>query len=55
MAIDALHIACAEVAKADFFVTCDDLLVRKGTANNERLKVKIISLLEFVAKEVFKI
>jgi len=55
MAIDALHIACAEMAKADFFVTCDDLLVRKGMANNkERLKVKIIGLMEFLAKEVFK-
>ncbi len=30
MAIDVLHIACAEMSKADFFVTCDDLLVRKG-------------------------
>src|SRR3972149_8733722 len=54
MAIDALHIACAEMAKADFFVTCDDLLVRKGMANKERLKVKIIGLMEFLAKEVFK-
>ena len=49
-----LHIACAEMAKADFFVTCDDLLVRKGMANKERLKVKIIGLMEFLAKEVFK-
>ena len=55
MAIDALHIACAEVAKDDFLVTCDDLLVRKGTINKERLKVKVIGLMEFVAKEVFKI
>ncbi len=55
MAIDALHIACAETAKVDFLVTCDDLLVRKGMANKERLKVKIMGLMEFIAKEVFKI
>lgn len=55
MAIDALHIACAEMAKADFFVTCDDILLRKVKTNKEKLNVKIISLMEFVTKEVFKI
>lgn len=55
MAIDSLHIACAEMAKADFFVTCDDLLVRKGKTNKEKLKVRIISLMEFITKEVFKV
>jgi predicted nucleic acid-binding protein len=55
MAMDALHIACAEMANVDFFVTCDDILVRKGKANKEKLQVKIISLMEFVTKEVFKI
>ncbi|BCB96283.1 hypothetical protein JZK55_12050 [Dissulfurispira thermophila] len=55
MGMDALHIACAEMAGVDFFVTCDDILVRKGRANKEKIKVKIISLIEFVTKEVFKI
>ncbi|OGF68286.1 MAG: hypothetical protein A2Y62_02885 [Candidatus Fischerbacteria bacterium RBG_13_37_8] len=55
MGMDALHIACAEAAKADYFVTCDDILVHKGKINEEKLKVKIISLMEFVSKEVFKI
>lgn len=27
--LDALHIACAETAVADFFVTCDDRLIRR--------------------------
>ncbi len=36
MARDALHIACAETAKADFFVTCDDILIRKGKTNKEK-------------------
>ncbi|MGQ9648134.1 MAG: hypothetical protein ACUVWO_16530 [Thermodesulfobacteriota bacterium] len=55
MAMDAMHIACAEFAKADFFVTCDDFLVRKGKTLEGRLRVRIINLLEFVIKEVFKI
>ena len=55
MAMDALHIACAEMAKADFFVTCDDVLVRKGKNNKENINVKMLSLMEFMTKEVFKV
>ena len=29
--IDALHLACAERLKADYFVTCDDRMIRKYT------------------------
>ena len=29
MGMNAMHIACAEKAKADFFVTCDDKLIKK--------------------------
>jgi len=28
--MDALHLACAEAAKVDFFCTCDDHLLRKS-------------------------
>jgi len=31
MAMDALHVACAEEAHADYFVSCDDVLVRIST------------------------
>jgi predicted nucleic acid-binding protein len=55
MAMDALHIACAEVAKADYFITCDGVLVDKGKKNKRKLKVRLINLMDFVAKEVFKI
>ncbi|MCZ7383403.1 MAG: PIN domain-containing protein [Candidatus Methanoperedens sp.] len=54
MAIDALHIACAEAAKSDFFITCDDLLLQKGKANKDKLKVRIVGLMEFFSEEVFK-
>lgn len=55
MAMDALHIACAEFGRADFLVTCDDLLTRKGNTLKGKLKVRIINLMEFVTREVFKI
>ena len=54
MAMDALHIACAEAAKSDFFITCDGLLLRKGKANKDKLKVRIVGLMEFFSEEVFK-
>jgi len=54
MAMDALHIACAEASKSDFFITCDDLLLRKGKANKDKLKVRIVGLMEFFSEEVFK-
>jgi len=28
-AIDALHLACAEAAHADYFITCDDEVIRR--------------------------
>ena len=55
IAMDALHIACADMAKADFFVTCDDVLVRKGKTNKKNINVRIMNLMEFITKEVFKV
>jgi hypothetical protein len=49
---DALHLACAEYADADFFVTCDDDLVRKA-ATGGNIRINVISLLDFIAREVF--
>jgi len=55
VAMDALHIACAEFGRADFLLTCDDLLTRKGNAFKGKLRVRIVNLMEFVTREVFKI
>jgi predicted nucleic acid-binding protein len=49
---DALHLACAEYAGADFFVTCDDELIKKASIVENR-SINVISLLEFIAREVF--
>jgi predicted nucleic acid-binding protein len=51
--IDALHIACAE--KANLFTTCDDFLVRKGKSKKGKIGVEIITLMEFIAREVFNL
>lgn len=42
---DALHIACAIEGKAEYFLTTDDKILRKGKYVKE---IKIIDLLEFI-------
>jgi predicted nucleic acid-binding protein len=37
---DALHVACAEFAQADVFLTTDDRLLRRTQANSSSLQVK---------------
>jgi predicted nucleic acid-binding protein len=45
--LDALHLALAESAKADYFCTCDDKLLRNAMKINN-LKVKIINPVELI-------
>lgn len=54
MGMDAVHIACAEKAKVDFFVTCDDNLIKKLT-QIDNIEVIYYNVINFVAREVFKI
>ena len=51
---DALHIACAEYAKCDYFVTCDDRLVKTIQSNKEKigLSLVIINPVDLVRKEM---
>jgi predicted nucleic acid-binding protein len=42
--MDALRIACAEAAGADYFCSCDDRLLRRARVI-EGLRVKVVSLL----------
>ena len=48
---DALHIACAEAAKADIFLTTDDKLLKKMRQFNDRINVKVDNPLNWI-KEV---
>ena len=43
-ALDALHVACAEVANCDFLVTCDKRLVNRCAA----LSLQVINPVDFV-------
>jgi predicted nucleic acid-binding protein len=40
-AFDALHLACAEHAEADVFLTTDDGLLRRARRNRSRIRVQV--------------
>ena len=47
---DAIHLACAANGKADWFITCDDKLIKKGRfIKND---VTVINPVDFIRKEV---
>ena len=48
----ALHIAMAEQASAQYFVTCDNDIIKKARAVGEELKTKICDVLEFVSEAI---
>jgi predicted nucleic acid-binding protein len=50
--IDALHIALAEKSRADYFVTCDDDIIKLYKSHKDLVKVNIVSLIELVGLEV---
>jgi predicted nucleic acid-binding protein len=49
--MDALHITLAEKCKVDYFLTCDDEIVRLYKNHRDSIKVKVSGLIEFIAKE----
>ena len=48
-AMDALHLACAESAKVDYFCTCDDRLLKKARVQKD-LGVKVLAPLELAGE-----
>ena len=46
-AIDALHLAAAELASVDYFCTCDDRFLRRARTLSD-LQIKPISPIEFI-------
>jgi predicted nucleic acid-binding protein len=40
---DALHVACAETGRCDYFVTCDDDLVRTVRTRRRASKLRVIA------------
>jgi predicted nucleic acid-binding protein len=53
MAMDAFHVACAENISAEYFVTCDDTLIKKLN-RLESINTNAVTLIDFMSKEVFK-
>jgi len=51
--MDAVHIACAEKANVDFFVTCDDRLIKKLQRFDD-MRIVCYNIIDFVSREVFK-
>jgi predicted nucleic acid-binding protein len=49
---DALHVACAETGGCNYFVTCDDDLVRT-VRTRRRLKLRVIAAnpVEFIRRQ----
>jgi predicted nucleic acid-binding protein len=47
---DALHLACAELSGCDYFVTCDERLIRRGQRLRKEgtLKVKVVNPVDLV-------
>ena len=45
-AVDALHVACAEAAGSEYFLTCDDRLVRRYQGE----KVRVLNPVDFVVR-----
>lgn len=52
--IDSLHLAYAEYSGADFFLTCDDNIIRKSMKHKDIIKIEVCNPIEFILKEVFK-
>lgn len=51
--LDALHISMAEHGESEYFVTCDDAIIKKAKAERDKLKVKIYGLLEFLSEVLY--
>ena len=47
--LDALHLASAVIAKADYFCTCDDRFLKRAKAVNTE-QTKVVSPLELVTE-----
>jgi predicted nucleic acid-binding protein len=51
MPLDALHLATVESARADYFLTTDDNLLRKATRHQPDLKVKVENPAKWIIQE----
>jgi len=45
---DAMHLAVAKVAKSDFFITCDDLLIKKANLLSKEFSFSVVNPINFI-------
>ena len=50
-AMDALHVACAEVTESDYFLTCDDRIIQRYNGENLRVLNPVNFVLEVPGDE----
>jgi len=48
---DASHIACAIRGESEYFITCDDELLRRGKEIEERYGIKVCNPIEFIREK----
>jgi len=48
---DASHIACAIRGESEYFISCDDEMLRKGKEIEERYGIKVCNPIEFIRRE----
>lgn len=51
--LDALHISMAEHGASEYFVTCDDAIIKKAKAVPDKLNVRIYGVLEFLLEVLY--
>jgi len=49
---DSLHLACAEIAKADVFLSTDDRFLKLAKRVSKRLKVRVVNPLAWVEEMI---
>ena len=52
--IDALHLSYAEFGNVEYFLTCDDGIIKKTRKVKELFKMKICNPIDFIIEEVLK-
>ena len=48
---DASHIICAIRGKSEYFISCDDEILRKGKEIGKRYGIKVCNPIEFIRRE----
>lgn len=49
--VDALHIALAEKSGADYFITCDDEILKSYKQYKASINIDVVNIMEFIALE----